>query len=57
MRTVAEYRKFAGQCREMAPRMTNPEDRKALELQANAWEKVADDREAAPDLAPLITLN
>ena len=47
MKTVAEYRDFAAKCREMAVRMTDPQDRPALELQASAWEKVADAREAA----------
>lgn len=47
MKTVAEYREFAAKCREVAARMTNPEDRRALELQASAWEKVAAGREAA----------
>jgi hypothetical protein len=46
MRTVAEYREFAAKCREMAARMTDPQDRKALELQASAWEKIAAAREA-----------
>jgi hypothetical protein len=47
MKTVAEYREFAANCREMAARMTDPNDRRALELQASAWEKVASEREAA----------
>jgi hypothetical protein len=47
MKTIPEYREFAAKCRDMAARMTDPEDRKALELQASAWEKVADGREAA----------
>jgi hypothetical protein len=47
MKTVVEYREFAVQCREMAAKMTDPQDRKALELQASAWEKVAAGREAA----------
>jgi hypothetical protein len=47
MKTVAEYREFAAKCREMAARITDPADRKALELQASAWDKVAAAREAA----------
>ena len=47
MKTVAEYREFAAECREMAAKMTDPQDRKALELQASAWEKVANAREVA----------
>jgi hypothetical protein len=46
MKTVAEYRQFARDCR-LAARMTDPQDRRALDLQASAWEKVADAREAA----------
>jgi len=47
MITVAQYRQFAAQCREMAARISDPQDRRALELQARAWENVADQREAA----------
>ncbi|MGB6799099.1 MAG: hypothetical protein WBE48_21685 [Xanthobacteraceae bacterium] len=47
MKTVAEYREFAAKCREIAARVTDPTDRKALELQASAWDKVANAREAA----------
>jgi len=47
MKTVAEYQEFAAKCRELAARMTDPQDRRALELQASAWKKVADAREAA----------
>jgi hypothetical protein len=47
MKTVADYREFAAKCRELAARMTDPQDRQALELQASAWDKVADAREAA----------
>ena len=47
MRTVAEYREFAAACRNMAARTADPQDRRALELQASAWEKVAQEREAA----------
>jgi hypothetical protein len=45
MQTVAEYLRYARECREMAARMSNPNDRKALELQAAAWEKIAKARE------------
>jgi hypothetical protein len=31
----------------MAAHIDDPQDRKALELHANAWEKVANEREAA----------
>jgi len=47
MRTVAEYRKFATECRELAARLTDPRDRRALELMAAGWDKVVREREAA----------
>lgn len=46
MITVAQYREFAAQCREMAARTDSPSDRRALELQATAWDKIANEREA-----------
>jgi hypothetical protein len=45
MDRVAQYRKYAVDCREMAVHTSNPEDRHALELQATAWERIANDRE------------
>lgn len=47
MQTVEEYRRYARECRELAARMDSPNDRKALELQAIAWENIATQREAA----------
>jgi hypothetical protein len=46
MKTVAEYRQFARMCREMATKIVDPKDKHAVELMAEAWEKVAADREA-----------
>ena len=46
VKLVEEYRLLAQACREMATAMTDPQDRRALELQASAWEKVANEREA-----------
>jgi hypothetical protein len=45
MRTVAEFRKHAEECREMAKKLSREDDKKAMELMAAAWEKVANDRE------------
>jgi hypothetical protein len=45
MRTVAEFRKHAEECRELAKRLTREDDKKAMELMALAWEKAADARE------------
>lgn len=47
MKTVAEYRHFAAWCREPAANITNPKGKHATELMAEAWEKIANDREAA----------
>ena len=45
MRTVAEYRSYAEECRQLAETLTRPEDQKAVLLVASAWEKVAAERE------------
>jgi hypothetical protein len=47
MRTVAEYRQFAADCRKLAAKLTDPRDKRATELMAGAWDKVADEREAS----------
>jgi hypothetical protein len=47
MKTVAEYRQYAEQCRKLAAGMSTAEDKKAIEEMAAAWEKVAAQREAA----------
>jgi hypothetical protein len=47
MKTVAEYRQFAASCRELAAKITDPKDKYAVELMADAWDKVAHDREVA----------
>jgi hypothetical protein len=47
MKTVAEYRQFAQSSRELAARISNPKDKHAVLLMAAAWDKVADQREAA----------
>jgi uncharacterized protein YjiS (DUF1127 family) len=46
MRTVAEYRKYAEDCRQLAAKLTNPDDKRAILLMATAWDKVANEREA-----------
>ena len=45
MRAIAEYLQHAIDCRTLAERMTQPQDRKILEELARAWEKVAALRE------------
>jgi hypothetical protein len=46
MKAVVEYRKFAEDCRELAAKLSNADDRRAVLLMATAWEKVANEREA-----------
>ena len=45
MRAIAEYLQHAIECRTLAERVTQPQDRKILEELAEAWEKVAALRE------------
>jgi hypothetical protein len=45
VKTVAEYRKFAEDSRELAAKLNTPDDKRALELMAAAWDKVANQRE------------
>jgi hypothetical protein len=47
MKTVEEYRGFAGDCRKLAAALADPTDKHALTLMAAAWDKVANEREAA----------
>jgi hypothetical protein len=47
MKTVEEYRQFAEECRKLADTISNPDDRRAVEMMATAWDNVADQREAA----------
>jgi hypothetical protein len=44
MKTVAEYRKFAEDCRQLAARLNNPDDKRAVLLMATAWDKAANER-------------
>ena len=46
MKTVAEYRLYAKDCRRLAANTARPEDKQALETIARAWDQVADEREA-----------
>ena len=45
MRTLADYRERAEECRTLAKLMVAPEDRKALEDLAQTWETIANMRE------------
>ncbi len=46
MKTVAEYRQFAEDCRQLAEKLRAPDDKHAVLLMATAWDKVANEREA-----------
>jgi hypothetical protein len=46
MKTVAEYRELADECRKLAATTSNPKDRKSLEQIADAWGAVASERQA-----------
>jgi hypothetical protein len=47
MKTVAEYRSYADQCRKLAAKVTTrPEDKEALQHIARQWGLVANEREA-----------
>ena len=55
MKTVEEYRKFAAACRELAAKLRDPNDKRALALMADGWDKIADERAAklsAGELGP-----
>jgi hypothetical protein len=46
VKTIVEYRKFAVDCRELADKLRDPNDKRALLLMAAGWDKVADERTA-----------
>jgi hypothetical protein len=46
MKTVAEYRAYAVECRRLVARVSRPEDKRALEVVARAWDSLADEIEA-----------
>jgi hypothetical protein len=46
MLAVADYRRFAEECRRLAAALTKPADKRAMELMAKGWDKSADKYEA-----------
>lgn len=46
MRSETDYRRFARQSRRLAAALSEPADKRALELMAKGWDKAADKREA-----------
>jgi hypothetical protein len=47
MRTVGECREIAEAYRQLAMRLTNPDDKRAVEMMTAAWTRLANEREAA----------
>jgi hypothetical protein len=47
MKTVEEYRQYAEECRKLAAKTSNPKDKRVIETMADAWDKVANERETA----------
>ena len=45
MEKVLQYAEFAEECRKLAATLTKPDDKKALEIMAYAWEAVAKERQ------------
>jgi len=46
MRTAEEYLQYEHDCRRLAQKLTQPDDKRALELMASAWAKMAAERKA-----------
>jgi hypothetical protein len=46
MRSATDYRRFARQSRRLAAALSEPADKRALELMAKGWVNAADKREA-----------
>jgi hypothetical protein len=46
VRTVQEYREYAEGCRLLAARLADPNDKRAVLMMAEAWDRVANEREA-----------
>ncbi|MFY9894865.1 MAG: hypothetical protein WAK63_12130 [Xanthobacteraceae bacterium] len=45
MEKVVQYAQFAEECRKLAAILVEPDDKKALEIMAYAWETVAKERQ------------
>jgi hypothetical protein len=46
VKTVAEYRLYAEECRRLVAKMARPEDKQALGSIGRAWDQVANEQEA-----------
>jgi hypothetical protein len=49
MKTIAKFRQLAEECRKLAAKLSDPKDKRALELISSAWDTVANEREARSD--------
>jgi hypothetical protein len=45
MKSVAKYRQLADEYRKLSDKLAGPKDKKALQLMACAWDRVAKERE------------
>jgi len=51
MLSVADYRRFADDCRRLAAVLGKPADKRAMELMARGWDKTADECAAKQESA------
>ena len=46
MKSVAEYRQYASECRQLAAKITHRKEKEEVEMMAGVWDKIANEREA-----------
>jgi hypothetical protein len=46
MKSVAVYRQYASECRQLAAKIIHLKAKAEVEMMASVWDKVADEREA-----------
>jgi hypothetical protein len=46
MTSVAQYRQYASECRQLAAKITHLKAKAEVEMMAGVWDTVADEREA-----------
>ena len=46
MSTVQQYREYAEGCRALAEKLTDPNDKRAVLMMAEAWDRIANEGEA-----------
>jgi hypothetical protein len=52
MVTVQQYREYAEGCRALAEKLTDPNDKRAVLMMAEAWDRVANEHEAQSKAQP-----